>query len=114
VRLHQCLMQLISNAAKFTKNGYIRVLVTREQVRGRAHLVFEVTDTGIGISPEQQTRIFDPFTQVQADADRSYEGAGLGLTLVQRLARLMGGDVTCTSEPGKGSKFVLSIDAGAV
>lgn len=113
VRLHQCLMQLISNAAKFTKNGYIRVLATREQVGRRAHLVFEVTDTGIGISPEQQTRIFDPFTQVQADADRSYEGAGLGLTLVQRLARLMGGDVTCTSEPGKGSKFVLSIDAGA-
>jgi signal transduction histidine kinase len=113
VRLHQCLMQLISNAAKFTKNGYIRVLATREQVGGRAHLVFEVTDTGIGISREQQSRIFDPFTQVQADADRSYEGAGLGLTLVQRLARLMGGDVTCRSELGKGSTFVLTLDAGA-
>jgi signal transduction histidine kinase len=113
VRLHQCLMQLISNAAKFTKNGYIRVLATRAVADGRAQLVFEVTDTGIGISPEQQSRIFDPFTQVQADADRSYEGAGLGLTLVQRLARLMGGDVTCRSELGKGSTFVLTLDAGA-
>lgn len=113
VRLHQCLMQLISNAAKFTKNGDIRVLASRAVSAGRARLVFEVSDTGIGISPEQQKRIFEPFTQVQEDADRSYEGAGLGLTLVQRLARLMGGDVTCASEPGKGSTFVLTLDAGA-
>ena len=112
VRLHQCLMQLISNAAKFTKNGYINVLATRSEANGRAKLIFEVSDTGIGISPEQQVRIFEPFTQVQSDADRSYEGAGLGLTLVQRLARLMGGDVTCRSAPGKGATFVLSVDAG--
>lgn len=112
MRLHQCLMQLISNAAKFTKDGRIRVLATRAEVQGRAQLIFEISDTGIGISPEQQARIFEPFTQVQSDADRSYEGAGLGLTLVQRLARLMGGDVTCTSALGKGSTFVFSVDAG--
>lgn len=112
VRLHQCLMQLISNAAKFTKNGYIRVLATRAEAGGRAQLVFEVSDTGIGISPEQQSRIFEPFTQVQADADRGYEGAGLGLTLVQRLARLMGGEITCRSALGQGSTFILSVDAG--
>lgn len=112
VRLHQCLMQLISNAAKFTKNGDIRVRATRSEEQGRARLVFEVSDNGIGISPEQQSRIFDPFTQVESDADRGYEGAGLGLTLVQRLARLMGGDVICRSDPGKGSTFTLSVDAG--
>ncbi|HEX8902007.1 HAMP domain-containing sensor histidine kinase [Vitreimonas sp.] len=114
VRLHQCLMQLISNATKFTRNGHIRVLASRADLQGRTKLIFEVTDTGIGISPEQQARIFEPFTQVQGDADRSYEGAGLGLTLVQRLARLMGGDVSCQSELGKGSTFILTLDAGPV
>jgi signal transduction histidine kinase len=75
-------------------------------------LVFEITDTGIGISAEQQARIFEPFVQVEDHEARRYEGAGLGLTLVQRLARLMGGDVTCQSTPGIGSTFTLHVDAG--
>jgi signal transduction histidine kinase len=112
VRLHQALMQIIANAAKFTQHGEIRVVASRTVDDGRARLVFEITDTGIGISSEQQARIFEPFVQVEEHEARRYEGTGLGLTLVQRLARLMGGDVTCQSTPGIGSTFTLHVDAG--
>ena len=107
VRLHQCLMQLVSNAAKFTRNGAIRVTATRTP----DDLVFEVRDNGIGIPAEKQARIFDPFMQVEADAARRYEGSGLGLTLVQRLAKLMGGDIACESAVGAGSTFTLRVSA---
>lgn len=106
-RLYQCLMQLVSNAAKFTRDGDIRVEGSR--IGGR--LVFRVSDTGIGISPEQQARIFEPFVQAEGDEARRFEGTGLGLTLVRRLARLMGGDVSCESAPGKGSVFTLWVQA---
>ena len=112
MRLHQALMQIVANAAKFTQNGEIRIAASRTSDGGRARLVFEITDTGIGISAEQQARIFEPFVQVEDHEARRYEGAGLGLTLVQRLARLMGGDVTCQSTPGIGSTFTLHVDAG--
>lgn len=111
VRLHQCLLQLVSNAAKFTKDGAIAVTATRTHTPTGDQLVFEVTDTGIGITGEQRTQIFDAFVQADADIARKYEGAGLGLTLVRRLARLMGGDVTCESVPGQGSVFRLWISA---
>lgn len=104
-RLYQCLMQLVSNAAKFTRDGDIRVEASR--IGGR--LIFRVSDTGIGISPELQGRIFDAFVQGESDAARRYEGTGLGLTLVRRLALLMGGDVSCESTPGNGSVFTLWI-----
>ncbi|ANP47443.1 sensor histidine kinase [Candidatus Viadribacter manganicus] len=112
MRLHQCLMQLVSNAAKFTRDGDIRVSARREQLGARERLVFSVADTGPGILPEDQARIFDPFVQGQTGAARRSDGSGLGLTLVRRLARLMGGDVRCESEPGKGATFTLWIDAG--
>lgn len=111
MRLYQCLLQLISNAAKFTKDGAIQVRASRETGARGDRLVFEVADTGIGIADDQQTRIFEPFVQVDAEAGRRYEGAGLGLTLVRRLARLMGGDVTCESALGRGSAFRLWIQA---
>jgi signal transduction histidine kinase len=107
-RLYQCLLQLVSNAAKFTKDGEITVTASRTRDR----LVFEIADTGIGIAAAQQERIFDPFVQGEQDSSRRFEGTGLGLTLVRRLARLMGGDVTCESNPGKGSVFTLWVDAG--
>jgi len=106
-RLYQCLMQLVSNAAKFTRDGDIRVEGSR--IGGR--LVFRVSDTGIGISPEQQARIFEPFVQAEGDEARRFEGTGLGLTLVRKLARLMGGDVSCESTPGKGSVFTLWVQS---
>lgn len=111
-RLHQCLMHLVSNAAKFTRNGAIRVSAARDIAEGRVRLSFIVADTGIGIGPEQQARIFEPFEQADGDSDRRYEGAGLGLTLVRRLAQLMGGDVSVESAPGRGSAFTLWVDGG--
>ncbi len=111
VRLHQCLMQLIANAAKFTKDGAIAITASRMPTASGDRLLFQVADTGIGISPEQQASIFDAFVQVEADEARKYEGAGLGLTLVRRLARLMGGDATCESTPGQGSVFRLWVAA---
>lgn len=111
MRLHQCLMQLISNAAKFTKDGAITVTAARAGASEGERLEFVVTDTGIGISADQQAGIFDAFVQVESDAARKYEGAGLGLTLVRRLARLMGGDVACVSTPGEGAVFRLWVAA---
>lgn len=111
MRLHQSLMQLVSNAAKFTQGGEIRIAARREAMGARDRLVFSISDTGPGISPEDQARIFEPFVQGQSSPRRS-DGTGLGLTLVRRLARLMGGDVRCEST-GKGSTFTLWIDAGA-
>lgn len=111
-RVHQCLMHLVSNAAKFTKNGAIHVGGARTSADGRVRLSFTVTDTGIGIGAAQQARIFDPFEQADGDADRRFEGTGLGLTLVRRLAQLMGGGVSVESTPGEGSVFTLWVDGG--
>lgn len=112
MRLHQCLMQLVSNAAKFTRDGEIRIAARRETLGRGDRLVFSVTDTGAGISADDQARIFEPFVQGQSGAYRRTEGAGLGLSLVRRLARLMGGDVRCESSEGQGSTFTIWIDAG--
>lgn len=112
MRLHQCLMQLVSNAAKFTRDGEIRIGARREAFGSKERLVFSVSDNGAGIAQEDQTRIFEPFVQGDSGAARRAEGTGLGLTLVRRLARLMGGDVRCESTPGRGSTFTLWIDVG--
>lgn len=111
MRLHQCLMQLVSNAAKFTRDGEIRIGARREVLGANERLMFSVSDTGKGIAGEDQARIFEPFVQGDSGAARRAEGTGLGLTLVRRLARLMGGDVRCESTPGHGSTFTLWIDA---
>lgn len=112
MRLHQSLMQLVSNAAKFTRDGEIRIGARREAFGSHERLVFSVSDTGAGIASDEQARIFEPFVQGDSGATRRAEGTGLGLTLVRRLARLMGGDVRCESTPGRGSTFTLWIDAG--
>lgn len=112
MRLHQCLMQLVSNAAKFTRDGEIRIGARREVLGATERLVFSVSDTGAGIASQEQARIFEPFVQGDGGVARRAEGTGLGLTLVRRLARLMGGDVRCESTPGHGSTFTLWIDTG--
>ena len=111
MRLHQSLLQLVSNAAKFTRDGEIRIGARREAFGSKERLVFSVSDTGAGIAQEDQTRIFEPFVQGDSGAARRAEGTGLGLTLVRRLARLMGGDARCESTPGHGATFTLWIDA---
>lgn len=106
-RLYQCVMQLIANAAKFTAGGVIELTASREMRHGVEAAVFAVRDTGAGIPSHQVDRIFEPFVQADTADGRRLEGAGLGLAFVRRVARLMGGDVTCESVLGKGSTFTL-------
>lgn len=107
LRLKQCLMNLSSNAAKFTHKGRIVIHVRQGEWRDAPALIFDVCDTGIGISEETQKLLFQPFVQADASITRAYGGTGLGLSITRRFARLMGGDVTVESEIGKGSRFSL-------
>ncbi len=109
-RLRQVLFNLVSNAAKFTQAGVIRLSVTSDvDARGRMLIVFEVSDTGIGMTPEQLDKLFQAFVQADSNTTRKYGGTGLGLVISRRLCRLMGGDVTATSEAAKGSCFRATV-----
>lgn len=110
VRLHQCALQLVANAAKFTRDGHIEVRARRETGGDGARLVIEVLDTGEGVPEPDRERIFEAFERGYADATRRTGGAGLGLTLVRRLARLMGGDVRCEGHHGGGALFQLWVE----
>ena len=105
-RLRAALENLIDNAVKFTESGEVKLAARRESAgRGRMKLVVTVNDSGIGLDAAEIKRLFRPYTQANAAIARRYGGAGLGLAVVKRLARLMGGDVTVTSKPGRGSTF---------
>ena len=108
-KVRQALFNLLSNACKFTQRGTVSIAVRREPSAGASELVFEVTDTGIGMTEEQLARLFQEFAQAEASTSRRYGGTGLGLALSRRLCRLMGGDVTATSEPGRGSTFTMRL-----
>jgi CheY-like chemotaxis protein len=109
VRLRAALENLIDNAVKFTERGAIRLEAhTAPAARGRVKLTVTVTDSGIGIAPAEIKRLFRPFAQASAAIARRYGGAGLGLAVVKVLARRMGGDLTVTSTPGRGSCFNFS------
>jgi two-component system, NtrC family, sensor kinase len=112
MRLKQILLNLLSNACKFTDNGEVALRV-RKVADGREWIELVVADTGIGITAEQQAKLFQDFTQADSLTARRYGGTGLGLALSRKLARMMGGDVTVTSEPGKGSIFTVRLPAGA-
>ncbi|MBJ7900826.1 MAG: hypothetical protein GC158_13135 [Cyanobacteria bacterium RI_101] len=104
-RLKQILINLLSNAVKFTETGAVTLAVyVREQT-----LYFAVQDTGVGISPQDQNQLFQPFRQIPHSLNRREKGTGLGLALSRKLARLHGGDITCFSQPGQGSCFTLQI-----
>ena len=110
VRLRAALENLIDNAVKFTERGAVRLDVRASQAgRGKTKLVCTVTDSGIGLTRAEIKRLFRPFAQANADIARRYGGAGLGLAVVKSLAKLMGGDLTVTSTPGRGSTFRLAI-----
>jgi signal transduction histidine kinase len=104
MRLKQILLNLLSNACKFTRAGEIALRV-RKVVDGRDWVELAVADTGIGMTTEQQAKLFHDFTQADSLTARRYGGTGLGLAISRKLARMMGGDVTVASEPGKGSVF---------
>ena len=109
VRLRAALENLIDNAVKFTDRGTVRLDVTAKPApRGRAEIVVTVTDSGIGLKPDEIRRLFRPFAQASTEIARRYGGAGLGLSIVKILATLMGGDLTVTSTPGRGSRFRFS------
>ena len=112
MRLRQILLNLLSNACKFTKEGEVR-LRARRVSNGRDWIELSVADTGIGMTPEQQAKLFEEFTQADATTAQRFGGTGLGLAITRKLARMMGGDVTVTSEPGKGSVFTVRLPAGA-
>ena len=112
IRLEQCLINLISNAIKFTEEGHVCVNVSLWDKNNQPYIRFDVSDTGIGISPEKQKKVFESFTQADGSTSRKYGGTGLGLTITRKLAKLLGGELTLTSEQGGGSIFSLTIPAG--
>ncbi len=112
VRLRQCLLNLIGNAIKFTDKGYVRVHVSVLGSNNDGILKFEIEDTGVGIEPDKQKLIFDPFTQADYTTTRRYGGTGLGLAITKNLTELLGGTLSLQSVPKKGSTFSLSVPAG--
>ena len=109
VRVRQCVSNLLSNAMKFTEQGAVTVMVTAEPRPGNLHAVkIFVSDTGIGISDEKHDSIFAEFQQADGSTSRKYGGTGLGLSVTRSLARMMGGDITVSSQVGKGSVFIFS------
>ena len=108
-RLRQILVNLLGNAVKFTKSGWVALQVRGENTPGGYSLSFRVADSGIGIAPADVARVFDAFEQVDAKLTRSHGGTGLGLAISRRLARAMGGDISVTSTQGEGSSFVLRL-----
>jgi adenylate cyclase len=113
LRLRQILLNLLSNACKFTKDGEVSLRVTPASADGKRWMDFVVTDTGIGMTPDQLGKLFEDFAQADESTARRYGGTGLGLAITRRLCRMMGGDVTVTSEAGKGSTFVVHLPAGS-
>lgn len=109
VKLRQSLLHLASNACKFTETGEVSILVRRARVVEADWIEFAVTDTGIGISEEQLTRLFRPFTQADASSTRRYGGTGLGLTISLRFTEMQGGDIRVQSRAGSGSTFTLRL-----
>jgi signal transduction histidine kinase len=113
MRLKQILLNLLSNACKFTKEGEVALRV-RKVADGRDWVELAVADNGIGMTAEQQAKLFQEFTQADSLTARRYGGTGLGLAISRKLARMMGGDVTVTSEPGKGSVFTVRLPGSGV
>ena len=118
-KIRQSLFNLLSNASKFTENGTITLSVEESYFRASPRLLvphseawritFKVTDTGIGMTPEQQARLFQSFTQVDASTTRKYGGTGLGLVITRKFCEMMGGDISVESEAGKGTTFTMQL-----
>ena len=113
-KARQNLLNLLSNAAKFTTDGQITLAVENGDQQEVPGILFRVTDTGVGLTPEQQQKLFEVFSQADASTTRKYGGTGLGLAITRRFSRMMGGDVTVTSEAGKGSTFTMWLPVAVV
>jgi PAS domain S-box-containing protein len=113
-KVRQMLLNLLSNASKFTSDGRIDLEVARERDHGDEALVFRVRDTGIGMTAEQQQRVFEAFSQAEASTSRKFGGTGLGLAISKRFCEMMGGGIELESEPGKGSTFTIRLPTVAI
>jgi CheY-like chemotaxis protein/anti-sigma regulatory factor (Ser/Thr protein kinase) len=111
MRFRQIVLNLLSNACKFTQRGVVTLEAWREPGGEADWLAVSVADTGIGMAPEQLERLFQEFTQADASTTRKYGGTGLGLAISRRLCRMMGGDIAVESAPGRGSRFTVRIPA---
>ncbi len=109
MRLKQCLLNLLSNACKFTEAGVVTFTVTQERLSAGEMLLFRVQDTGIGLSAEQAARLFQPFTQADASTTRKFGGTGLGLAITKKLCEAMGGSISMESRLGNGSVFSIRL-----
>ena len=113
MRLRQILLNLLSNACKFTTEGEVSMRVGRRVLDGRGWVEFAVSDTGIGMTSDQLNKLFEEFSQADSSTARRYGGTGLGLAITRKLCRMMGGDVTATSRLGKGSTFTVRLPAAS-
>jgi len=111
VKVRQMLLNLLSNACKFTEHGTVKLRVSRRESAQGDEMVFAVSDSGIGMTPEQMARLFESFTQAESSTSRRYGGTGLGLAITRRFCRMMGGDVTVESHAGAGSVFTVVLPA---
>jgi signal transduction histidine kinase len=109
MRLRQALLNLMSNANKFTERGTISIDARHGQENGRDWIMVAVADTGIGMTPEQMGKLFQEFSQADASTTRKYGGTGLGLAISKRFCQMMGGDITVESKPSKGSTFTIRL-----
>lgn len=108
-KIRQSLFNLLGNAAKFTQDGTIRLVVTTHTKKRRQFVSFAISDTGIGMKPEQLSRLFEPFTQADESTTRKYGGTGLGLAISRRFCRMMEGDIEAASTEGQGSTFTITL-----
>ena len=113
LRVRQALLNLTSNASKFTEHGAITITAERRHEDGREWVLFAVADTGIGMTPAQTARLFEDFSQADASTTRKYGGTGLGLAISRRFCRMMGGDITVETALGVGSTFTIRLPADA-
>ena len=109
MRLRQALLNLLSNANKFTDHGTITIDARQQQEGSRDWVTISVGDTGIGMTAEQMGKLFQEFSQADASTSRKYGGTGLGLAISRRFCQMMGGDITVESEPGRGSTFTIRL-----
>jgi PAS domain S-box-containing protein len=113
-RVRQILLNLLSNAGKFTENGVISLDVRREGAGEEQRVLLRITDTGIGMTPEELSRLFQAFSQADATTARRYGGTGLGLAISRQICQRMGGDIAAESSRGRGSTFTVSLPASPV
>lgn len=111
-RLLQCLINLVSNAIKFTDQGHVYLKISLHEDNNKSFVRFDIEDTGIGIPKDRQKAIFESFTQADGSTTRKYGGTGLGLTVTKQLVKLLGGELRLTSDPGKGSVFSIVLPTG--